>query len=60
MHTQMQEGMYRLLGMQCCSVFGNTYALYSVVACVVEQGCTPAEEGGIVNEHAPVVRCQRL
>ncbi len=56
----MQEGMYRLLGMQCCSVFGNTYALYSVVACVVEQGCTPAEEGGIVNEHAPVVRCQRL
>ena len=49
-----------LLGVQYCSVFGSMYVLYSVVACMVEQGFRPAEQGSIVNDHAPVVSCQRL
>ena len=36
--------------MQYSNVFGSTYVLYSVAACVVEQECTPAEEGRIVND----------
>ena len=60
MHTQVQEGGYLcLLSVQYHGVFGSTYVLYSF-ACVVEQGCTLAEESRIVNDHAPVVSCQRL
>ncbi len=49
-----------LLGVQYRSVFGSTYVLYSVFACVVQQGCTPSEESNLMNDHAPVASCQRL